>query len=414
MQQLGASSITYDKNQLTGSIALGVLVVVIAIVVVWWRQRRLKDQIFVGVTPGLIPGVGQPRNVGRTRGKEYDGPIAVQFHPPAEVSPGLVGTVIDGSADRHDVSAMLMDLAVRGFLRIHAVLGPDGKPTNDWELERNPTLPPGPLTPLERELLSSIFVRPRVQLSAIKGQFGMSMRQAQTGLYREVIERGFYRNHPKGNRSWLKWFTVLVMVPASVALTALSTYGFWTARLSARDHDVSLMPLAAGFIIASIILFIWCGSRSPRTPEGTAVRIQALGFREYIERAEAPQIRFEEARQIFSRYLPYAMAFGLASVWAKTFAQVAANAQAAGYGDIFAGGLDFLDLGSVAWDLGSFGFDAVGSALSGADGFDAGVGGLFDGDGCGLDGCPADGCNPGDVDACDSCDVLGGCDGCSW
>lgn len=55
-----------------------------------------------------------------------------------------------------------------------------------------------------------------------------------------------------------------------------------------------------------------------------------MGFRQYLVTAEANQIRWEEAQDVFSRYLPFAIVFGVADRWAKTFQEVAAAAAAAG------------------------------------------------------------------------------------
>ena len=67
-----------------------------------------------------------------------------------------------------------------------------------------------------------------------------------------------------------------------------------------------------------------CWSLAPRMPartaKGTALLAQAKGFRMYLETAEADQIRFEEGEDIFSRYLPFAIVFGVAERWAKVFA----------------------------------------------------------------------------------------------
>jgi hypothetical protein len=42
----------------------------------------------------------------------------VRFTPPDGVTPGLIGTVIDGRADVRDLSATLIDLAVKGHFQI--------------------------------------------------------------------------------------------------------------------------------------------------------------------------------------------------------------------------------------------------------------------------------------------------------
>src|SRR6266851_5864726 len=45
-------------------------------------------------------------------------PIAVQYEPPPKMTPAEAGTLLDNSADMRDITATLVDLAVRGQLRI--------------------------------------------------------------------------------------------------------------------------------------------------------------------------------------------------------------------------------------------------------------------------------------------------------
>jgi len=49
---------------------------------------------------------------------------------------------------------------------------------------------------------------------------------------------------------------------------------------------------------------------------------QARGFELYLRTAEKEQLRFEEGVDIFSRYLPYAMIFGIVDRWTKLFAKL--------------------------------------------------------------------------------------------
>ena len=60
-----------------------------------------------------------------------------------------------------------------------------------------------------------------------------------------------------------------------------------------------------------------------RTAKGTAALQQARGFELYLTKAEANQLRFEEGEDLFSKYLPYAIAFGVADKWAKKFEELA-------------------------------------------------------------------------------------------
>src|SRR5262249_23745997 len=45
-------------------------------------------------------------------------PISAQYEPPDKLTPGEVGTLIDESADMRDITASIVDLAVRGYLVI--------------------------------------------------------------------------------------------------------------------------------------------------------------------------------------------------------------------------------------------------------------------------------------------------------
>ena len=105
--------------------------------------------------------------------------------------------------------------------------------------------------------------------------------------------------------------------------------------------------------------------------------------------AEASQIRWEEAQDVFSRYLPYAIVFGVASQWASTFQQVAEAAAAAGHPLVmptwYLGG-DYGSFGGIADGMDSFASTAGstftstpgssgGSGFSSGGGFSGGGGG---------------------------------------
>ena len=62
----------------------------------------------------------------------------MQFQPPAGVQPGMVGTIIDETANPIDVSATIIDLAVRGYLTIEEDAGSGVFSRTDWTLTRQP------------------------------------------------------------------------------------------------------------------------------------------------------------------------------------------------------------------------------------------------------------------------------------
>jgi len=72
------------------------------------------------------------------------------------------------------------------------------------------------------------------------------------------------------------------------------------------------------------VLLAVAGKMPARTGRGSAMLARIHGFELYLKTAEAAQIKFEEREQIFSRYLPYAMVFGLADRWASIFRDIGA------------------------------------------------------------------------------------------
>ncbi|GAA2024600.1 hypothetical protein GCM10009740_12710 [Terrabacter terrae] len=399
-----------DRDTFVGACLLGLVPLLLAglvVLVKWWRAR---DEMFDDVTPGLLPP--DPANAPRHRvvGGEWSGTVAPAFAPPRDVRPGVVGTVVDGVADPHDVSATLLDLAVRGWFHIVETDGREEPRARDWELRRAASAPEEMPTAFEQLLLDRVFEgRDRVRLSALKGSFAMTMREAQIGLYREVVERGWYSRHPRARNGRTRAVGLAVLVPLVLVTAVLVVAGL------AEAHDWSLTPVLVGLVAALVVLARWGGARTPRTAEGTALRIEALGFREYLATAEADRLRFEEKRALLSSYLPYAVAFGLTAHFADLLRELAKDSHWSDYVD----GLDWYDFGGSGPDGGDLSlgdalgditdasswFTDPGDVLDGVDGFVDASDGLFSFHGlpgCG-DGCDAPGC---DLPGCD----LPGCD----
>jgi len=297
-----------------GAIALAVLVAGAALATI--RVRRVgRDQEYLGLTPGLRPAQGQEAAIGARRASA----VSVQFTPPEGTRPGEIGTLVDEKADPIDVTATLIDLAVRGYLRIEEVPRKDpGKKPKDWTLVATPGGDDSALLPFERTLLDDVFEgRQQVQLSALRTTFAASMASVQSGLYQHVTDNGWFRANPRSVRnSWLAVSGLLIAGGAVGGFFAFST----------QVRGLALI----GFAVALVGVLVALMSRAApaRTALGTAVLAQALGFRRYIATAEANQLRFEEGEDIFSRYLPYAIVFGLTDRWARVFAELAAQGRA--------------------------------------------------------------------------------------
>src|SRR5918994_5281726 len=81
----------------------------------------------------------------------------VEFVPPDELRPGQLGTLVDFTANPLDVTATIVDLAVRGYLVIEEIPGEGGflhKP--DWKLTKKKD-PDAALKAYEQRLLTALF-----------------------------------------------------------------------------------------------------------------------------------------------------------------------------------------------------------------------------------------------------------------
>lgn len=275
-------------------------------------SRRGRDERYLATVPGLEPGLGQ--DTGTTRASLFSRePVAVQFTPPKDVRPGQIGTLIDEQANVLDVTATIVDLAVRGFLKIEEIPKEGWFGKADWRLRMVWPAPTDELTAYETTLLQAIFKdRQEVLMSELKQHFSTDLKKVQSQLYDDVTLRGWFRGNPSSVRvTWTALAVVLVL--AGGGLTFL-------LATRTRFGLIGIAVLAAGLV--ALVL----APRMPaRTARGTAVLAQTRGFRQYLETAEANQLRFEEGEDIFSRYLPYAIIFGVAERWAKVFADLAAG-----------------------------------------------------------------------------------------
>lgn len=366
-----------------GAIGAPVLALAVMGALVWTRGR---DERYADLTPGLSPAFGTGATGDGTPAaatvRGGSSTVAVQFQPPRGVQPGMVGTIIDETANPIDVSATLIDLAVRGFLRIEELGGEGLFSRTDWSLTRLTPPPDERLLPYERQLLDGIFSTRGdvVTLSELKNTFASTLKRIQGLMYQEVVTRGWFRSSPQTQRG--AWQGLGLVIAALGGLVLF--YGRPAVSSILGGSFPGGVALGIGLVVAGLIVWFLGGRMAAKTAEGSAVLSQSLGFKEYLTTAEAGQIAFEEASNVFSRYLPYAVVFGVADRWAQTFAEVAKAAEAANQPLLMPtwyvwSGNAFPDFTSIAAGVDSFSTTSTGTftstpGSSGSSGFSGGGG----------------------------------------
>lgn len=331
-------------------------VAVVGLLVWAWiaQRRKFADEYFVGLTPGLSPVGGQPENrVPVPGGVEYNGEVAVAFNPPKGVAPGMAGTVVDGKPETRDVIATIVDLAARGHLSIVVVESTRARNGRDWELRVADRPPADSLDPGERQLLHDLFVGgPEVRLANLPREGNPAINDYQYRLADQSYQQGWFRNVGGLHPVRIVWIAaaVMLLIGFAAGLTPLLVAGGVAA-------------------VGGVLIGAQTAQRPVRTAEGTALRIQTLGFKKYLETAEKEQFKYEEASEIFSKYLPWAIVLGVAAHWVKVFGDLAAQAREDGYEDDF----DLVWLGVMGWGVADM---AIGLSMF-AGGMD--LGGMADG-----------------------------------
>ncbi|MBE3100208.1 MAG: DUF2207 domain-containing protein [Planctomycetes bacterium] len=326
-------------------------------------------------------------------------PIAPAYEPPAQLSPGELGTLIDNSAEMRDVTATLVDLAVRGYVLIEEkdeshlfglISGRNyvfslRKPRSQWAvLKRH-----------EQWLLASLFKGSgtngppgaeagggepgeSVTLSQLENRFYKDLPELRNRLFAQLVEQGYYTRRPDR----VKTAYIVGGVVSGLVI------GVGGALMSVALGVQPFAAIIAGALTA--LTLIGFGLIMPaRTEQGTRVLEGVLGFEEFLSRVEADRFdRVIKTPEMFEAFLPFAMAVGVEKTWARAFEGICkeppqwyrGGAPGAFYPYAFVGSLNQMStraasaMASAPRSSGGSGFGGGGSS---GGGFGGGGGGGF-------------------------------------
>ena len=291
--------------------------------------------------------------------------IVPEYEPPDKVRPAQLGLILDESADTKDVTATIVDLAVRGYLTITELPQPWIFAKKDWTLHA--TGKAMNLLPYERIVYDGLFKDGTdVKVSELRTHFVSSLRSAEGELYRDSADRKWFATRPDRVRQGYAGVSVLAII-AGVGLTWLLGRTLGAGLIGVAVIVVGLVALGVSRIMPA------------KTATGAELLRRSLGFRQYMEVAEKERQRFAERENIFSEYLPYAIVFGCVEKWARAFKDIDMSAQTSSW---YVGSGPF---NAFALSSSLQGFSAnLGSAISSTPGSSGGSG--FSGGGSGGGG----------------------------
>jgi uncharacterized membrane protein len=273
----------------------------------WWEENQevINQSIAGGI---LVIGSLILYFVWNTwaRDPKIHKPIVRQYDTPKGLSPAEIIRLKNNYPSSIEITATIILLAQQGFININKIKEKNffHKEIYEFELKSDKMLSSqASLKSFEKELLDIFFKDGRKTVDTedlVKENISSKFGEIYKSVYKNGVSQ-YYVVNP------IKLRTILIIL--SIVLTAVG----WIVFTS-----ISIWIGVAIFIIESLTIILIFYSPK-RTEEGTRVLEHILGFEEYIKTAEKNRLQFQEKEQIFFEILPYAIALGHATIWAKAF-----------------------------------------------------------------------------------------------
>jgi predicted membrane protein DUF2207 len=277
----------------------------------------------------------------------------VRYEPVDGVSPAGLGRLVIDERDPQMrlFTATMVDLAVRGFLRIEettpsilVTLNKDvtavaqsilhgGSATVDYIIHFvRPRSEWIGLKWHEARLLNGLInagtsaegtERNLVRVSMLRNKFYVSVPAIAEAIEIELVTKGYYRTRPgKVNLRWITYASFPLLVAAFVGwfFGGILDWG-WVqifdepvvSESAAQSNDKFVVAM----VLSTLILIGFAYIMPSRSVAGARARDAALGFKEFLGRVGTmPSV------ELFERYLPYAIAFGVQNAWTRAFENV--------------------------------------------------------------------------------------------
>jgi hypothetical protein len=240
--------------------------------------------------------------------------VAPMYDPPPGISPAEAGTLLDDSIHPRDVTSTIVDLAVRGYIKIEETADKTLvftnkdyifhllKPREQWGAD---------LVPHERVMLENVFAAgPDTRLSSLKNRFYTAVPVIRQDIMAALKNKGIYLLDPDSANGYS-----VVAAIAIVAVFGILQYLGWANFFNSALLLVVCVPLSA------LIFWLFARVMSAKTMKGARTQVAVLGFQEFMNRVDADRLKVMPPTT-FEKFLPYAMALGVEHHWAQAFAGI--------------------------------------------------------------------------------------------
>lgn len=277
----------FSLAPLPAAIAAGIAA--LGLVGLYLVRRRFRAAEVADPTPTLV-GTFRPAGAGYSAFEVSDG-----------IRPGQVGTLVDESVDPVDITATLLDLAVRGHLLIRELPHRSAYARADWEFERR--FSDDPLRPYERTLLDAVAPADgSVRCSNLGACVAEVLPEVRSQLYDDVVERGWFSRRPDAVRSVMTrvgWVLLALAIVVALLLIAFTSFG---------GAALVLVALAGGFGLMA-------QDAPTRTKAGSGLHAGLGLLRGHLLTQPVEEMPPGRAVDELSKVLPFAVVLGGADRW---------------------------------------------------------------------------------------------------
>ncbi len=244
------------------------------------------------------------------------GVIVPQYDVPDDLAPMEAVAILKEKISANNISAEIIYLAEKGYLKIkqteEKILGLFNK--TDYELTKlkDPSSAPNEF---DRKLLDGLFSAETVKLSDLRNVFYKQIKGVTDSALDGLLKKGYYKNLGGMKNSGARLALILFF--------SVWASGFVGGILGVLIFNGNPSPLILGIFLSIVIYGIVSYFYPAKTEKGVATKEYLLGLKDYLQIAEKDRLIFHNAPdkkpEIFEKLLPYAMALGVANVWAKEF-----------------------------------------------------------------------------------------------
>lgn len=354
------------------------------------RQQRmawlLKDNrsvliMLVGTIMVLLFYLHQWREKGRD---PEPGVIIARYDPPKGYSPAGLRYLMKRTYDSRCFAADLVELGVKGRLKIRRDQGEPGLFDKDekWVVERTEQNGSETLPPSQQVIMETLFAdETRVEFEQENAQLLMSTRTAQA----KALFKRYRPDYLVGN-----WKVTVTGMLVSSAIFVL-------ALIIGQGSALALTAALAAVLLIINLVFMWLMQRV--TQRGRRLLDQIEGLKRYLDVAEQQDLATLQHRnpdeprldaKRFEALLPYALALNVEEGWTKKFeaaaGMTAAAAAAGGLAWYYGSAAKASSLGDLGNSLGKGLSSQISSASTPPGSSSGGGGGGFSGGGGGGGG----------------------------